>query len=98
MPYRIRKKDIEKIADVLPDAYVLENGGDTVELVLQGHTDPTTATPIAQAVKEGELEEYRKAKRQQLIDEVQEIQSFNANVKKRVLVAIVNNAVRTING
>lgn len=96
MPYRIRKRDIEKIADVLPDAYVIENGGDTVELVLQGNTDPTTATPIAHAVDEGELEEYRKAKRQQLIDEVREVQSFNTNVKKRVLAAIVNDAIRSI--
>lgn len=96
MPYRIRKKDIEKIADVLPDAYVIEDGGNTVELVLQGHTDPKTATPIAHAVDEGVLEEYRKAKRQQLIDEVREVQSFNTNVKKRVLAAIVNDAIRSI--
>ena len=96
MPYRISKSDIEKIADVLPDAYVLENGGETVELVLQGVVDPTTANPIAQVIDEEKLEEYRKAKRQQLINEVREVQSFKPNVKKRVLSAIVNNAVRSI--
>lgn len=96
MPYRISKSDIKKIADVLPDAYVLENGGSSVEIVLQGAVDPTTANPIAEIVEEDALEEYRKVKRQQLINEVQEIQSFNTNVKKRVLAAIVNDAVRCI--
>lgn len=96
MPYRIHKSDIQKIAEVLPDAYVLDEHDDTVELVLQGNTDPTTVMPIAHAVNEDGLEEYRKVKRQQLIDEVREVQSFNTNVKKRVLTAIVNDAVRSI--
>ena len=47
MPYRISKSDIKRIADVLPDAYVIENGSETVEIVLQGAVDPTTANPIA---------------------------------------------------
>ena len=96
MPYRIRKSDIDRIADVIPDAYVIDNAGDTVELVLQGNTDPQTVFPVAQAFNEDRIDEYRKAKKQQLIDEVQEIQSFNTNVKKRVLAAIVNDAIRSI--
>jgi hypothetical protein len=96
MPYRISKSCIRKIADVLPDAYLLENGDESVEVVLQGYVDPKTATSIVEAIDEDKLDEYRKAKRQQLIDEVEEIRSFNASVKKRVLAAIVNDAVRSI--
>ena len=93
MPYRISKSDIENIADVLPDAYVLDDNGKTVELVLQGSVDPQTAVSIAVVVDEDNIEQYRKEKRQQLINEVREVQSFKCNVKKRVLCAIINNAV-----
>jgi len=93
MPYRISKSDIENIADVLPDAYVLDDDGKTVELVLQGDVDPQTAVPIAVVIDEEVIEEYRKEKRQQLINEVREVQSYKCNVKKRVLCAIINNAV-----
>ena len=93
MPYRISKADIENIADVLPDAYVLDDNGKTVELVLQGSVDPKTAVSIALVVDEEKIDEYRKEKRQQLINEVREVQSFKCNVKKRVLCAIINNAV-----
>ena len=96
MPYRISKQDIERIADVLPDAYVLENGGDSVELVLHSHMDPQTATPIAEVIPEEKVEEYSKNVRQQLIEEVREIQSYKCSVQKRVLYAIVNDAVRSI--
>lgn len=94
MAYRISISDIKRIADVLPDAYVIENGDETVELVLQGAVDPTTANPIAYIINE----DYQKAKRLQLIEEVREIQSFKSSVKKRVLCAIVNDAVHRING
>lgn len=94
MPYRISISDIKRIADVLPDAYVIENGGETVELVLQGVVDPTTANPIAYVINE----DYQKAKRLQLIEEVREIQSFKSSVKKRVLCAIVNDAIHSIHG
>ena len=93
MPYRISKADIENIADVLPDAYVLDDNGKTVELVLQGSVDPKTAVPIAIVINEDNIDEYRREKRQQLINEVREVQSFKCNVKKRVLCAIINNAV-----
>ena len=93
MAYRISKSDIENIADVLPDAYVLDDDGKTVELVLQGDVDPQTAVPIAVVIDEEVIEEYRKEKRQQLINEVREVQSYKCNVKKRVLCAIINNAV-----
>ncbi len=98
MPYRISKSDINRIADVLPDAYVIENGGETVEIVLQGVVDPTTANPIAHVINEKNIDEYQKAKRLQFIEEVREIQSFKSSVKKRVLCAIVNDAVHRING
>ena len=98
MPYRISKSDINKIADVLPDAYVIENGGETVEIVLQGAVDPTTANPIVHVINEKNIDEYQKAKRQQFIEEVREIQSFKSSVMKRVLCAIVNDAVHRING
>jgi len=98
MPYRISISDIKRIADVLPDAYVIENGGETVELVLQGAVDPTTANPIAHVINEKNIEEYQKAKRLQLIEEVREIQSFKSSVKKRVLCAIVNDAIHSIHG
>jgi hypothetical protein len=98
MPYRISRSDINRIADVLPDAYVIENGDETVELVLQGAVDRTTANPIAHAINEENIEEYQKAKRLQLIEEVREIQSFKASVEKRVLCAIVNDAIRVIHG
>ncbi len=93
MAYRISTSDIENIADVLPDAYVLDDDGKTVELVLQGDVDPQTAVPIAVIIDEEIIEEYRKEKRQQLINEVREVQSYKCNVKKRVLCAIINNAV-----
>jgi hypothetical protein len=96
MPYRISKADIEKIADVLPDAYIIENGGESVDLVLQGSVDPTSVNLLAQAIDEEKIEDYLKTKRQQLIEEVREIQSFKASVEKRVLCAIVNDAVRSI--
>ncbi len=98
MSYRISKSDIKRIADVLPDAYVIENGSETVELVLQGAVDPTTANPIAYIINEKNIDEYQKAKRLQFIEEVREIQSFKSSVKKRVLCAIVNDAVHRING
>ena len=98
MPYRISKSDIKKIADVLPDAYVIENGNETVEIVLQGAVDPTTANPIVYVINEKNIDEYQKAKRLQFIEEVREIQSFKSSVKKRVLCAIVNDAVHRING
>jgi len=94
MPYRISKSDIENIADVLPDAYVLDDNGKTVELVLQGSVDPKTAASIAVVVDEEKIDEYRKEKRQQLIEEVREVQSYTrCDIKKRVLCAIINNAV-----
>lgn len=98
MSYRISKSDFKRIADVLPDAYVIENGSETVEIVLQGAVDPTTANPIAYVINEKNLDEYQKAKRLQFIEEVREIQSFKSSVKKRVLCAIVNDAVHRING
>ena len=64
---------------------------------LEGIVDPTTANPIAHAVNEENIEEYQKAKRLQLIEEVREIQSFKASVDKHVLCAIVNDAIRVIN-
>jgi hypothetical protein len=51
---------------------------------------------LAQAIDEEKIEDYLKTKRQQLIEEVREIQSFKASVEKRVLCAIVNDAVRSI--
>ena len=96
MPYRISKRDIERIAEVLPDAYIIENGGDSVELVLHSAVDPQTATPIAEVIPEEKIDEYSQTKRQQLIDEVREIQSFKTSVHKRVLAALVNDAVRSI--
>jgi len=96
MPYRISISDFKRIADVLPDAYVIENGNETVELVLQGAVDPTTANPIAHVINEKNIEEYQRAKRLQLIEEVREIQSFKSSVRKRVLCAIINDAVHSI--
>ncbi len=96
MPYRISKSDIELIADVLPDAYVLDDNGETVELVLQGTVDPKSGNCIATVVNEENLDEYRKARRQQLLAEVREIQSFKTNTKKRVLYAIINDACNSI--
>ena len=64
-----------------------------------GAGDQCTAAAIlvlAEAIDEEKLDDYRKAKRQQLIDEVQEIRSFDSCVKKRVLAAIVNDAVRSV--
>ena len=96
MSYRISKSDIELIADVLPDAYVLDDNGETVELVLQGTVDPKSGNCIATVVNEEKLDEYRKARRQQLLAEVREVQSFKTNVKKRVLYAIINDACNSI--
>ena len=96
MPYRISKADIDKIADILPDAYVLDDNGETVEVVLQGAIDSQTAAKIFSVVNEDNIEEYRKARRQQFLDEVREVQSFKTNVKKRALCAIVNDAVNSI--
>lgn len=42
------------------------------------------------------IDDYRKAKREQLLAEVREIQSFKSTVSKRVLYAIVNGAVNSI--
>ena len=92
MAYRISKNDFENIAEVLPDAYILDDNGDTIELVLQGVVDPQTANPIAIVVDE----EYRKTKRQQLINEVREVLSFKTSVKKRVLCRLINDAVNSI--
>lgn len=94
--YRISKADIENIADILPDAYVLDDKGDTVELVLQGTVDPQTAACICTAINEDSLEEYRRERRQQYLDEVREIQSFSRSVKKRALYTIVNDAINSI--
>ena len=96
MPYRISKSDIENIADILPDAYVLDNNGDTVEIVIQGAVDPQTAAQICSVVNEDIIEEYRRERRQQFLDEIREVQSFKTNVKKRVLCAIVNDAINSI--
>lgn len=96
MPYRISKADIDNIADILPDAYVLTDGGETVEIVLQGSIDRQTAAQICSVVNEDNIEEYRKERRQQFLDEVREVQSFKTNVKKRVLCAIVNDAINSI--
>lgn len=95
MPYRISRSDINRIADVLPDAYVINEGDTAMELVLQGNVDPTTANPIAHVVKEDYVQE--KAKKQQLIEEVREIQSMKT-IKKRVLYAILNDAIYSIDG
>ena len=96
MPYRISKSDIENIADILPDAYVLDDNGRTVELVLQGAVDPQTAAHVCSIVNEDNIEEYRKERRQQFLDEVREVQSFSTSLKKRVLCAIVNDAINSI--
>ncbi|KKL85695.1 hypothetical protein LCGC14_1952130 [marine sediment metagenome] len=92
MAYRISKHDFENIADVLPDAYILDDNGNTIELVLQGVVDPQTANPIATIIDE----EYRKEKRQQFINEVREVLSFKTSVKKRALCAIINDAVNSL--
>ena len=86
-----------KIADVLPDAYILENGEESMELVLQGHVDPTTVNPIARVINEESVDEYQRVKRRQLIEEIREVQSYKTSVPKRVLCAIVNQALRSIN-
>ena len=97
MAYRISKSDIEHIAAVLPDAYVLDDDGKRVEIVLQGGVDPKSAMPLVVAVNEENVDEYRKQTRQQLLNEVREVRSFKANMKKRVLCRIVNDAVNSIN-
>ena len=94
--YRISKSDIENIADILPDAYVLDDKGLTVELVLQGSVDPQTAAQIFTVINEDNIEEYRRERRQQFLDEVREIQSFSRNVQRRVLYTIVNDAINSI--
>lgn len=96
MPYRISKADIDNIADILPDAYVLDDNGKTVEIVLQGSIDCQSAAQICSVVNEDNIEEYRKVRRQQFLDEVREVQSFKTNVKRRVLCAIVNDAINSI--
>ena len=96
MPYRISRADIDNIADILPDAYVLADDGKTVEIVLQGSVDRQTAAQIFSVVNEDNIEEYRKERRQQFLDEVREVQSFKTNVKKRVLCAIINDAINSI--
>lgn len=96
MSYRISKTAIKNIAEVLPDAFVIENGNDVVELVLQGEVDPSAVSPIAIVVDEDSIDEYRKTKRQQFIDEVREVQSLKHNISKRVLSSIVNSAIRSI--
>ena len=95
MAYRISKSSIDHIAEVLPDAYVLNNDGKVVELVTVDQTEQA-AYPVAVAVEEENIDQYRKEKRQRLIDEVREVQSFKPNVRKRVLCAIVNDAVNSI--
>lgn len=96
MPYRISKADINHIAEILPDAYVLGENGETIELVVQGAVDPQTALPVAVAINEDNIDEYRKNKRRELLEEVRQVQAVKTNVKKRVLSAIVNNAIRSM--
>lgn len=90
MPYQVTRTDIENIVSVLPDA-VMDDTGDIV--IIQ---DRENCQPVMVAVNLERVEEERKAKRQQLLQEVREVQSFKANVKKRVLCAIVNNAINSI--
>lgn len=96
MAYRISKADIKNIADILPDAYVLDDNGETVELVIQGSVDPQSAAQIIHVVDEDSIDQYKKNKRQQFLDEVREVRSFKTNVKKRALCAIINDAINSI--
>jgi len=96
MPYRISKTDIENIADILPDAYVIEINDDSLDLVIKGDVDRKSAARIFSGINEDKFDSYRKERRQQFLDEVHEVRSFKPNVKKRVLCAIVNDAINSI--